>query len=63
MALGLVFDATYDELIGWRGPGSVRVAEARCSTHVARARVLLRLADAGQLRIGDRQHFLRYEDM
>jgi RNA polymerase sigma factor (TIGR02999 family) len=61
VALGLVFDATYDELH--------RLARARLSKG-GRGTLLdttslvhesyLRLADAGQLRIGDRQHFLRY---
>ena len=60
-ALGLVFDATYDELrrlararLGKGGRGTL--LDTTSLVHES----YLRLANSGQLRIGDRQHFLRY---
>ena len=61
VALGLVFDATYDELhrlardrLSKGGRGTL--LDTTSLVHES----YLRLANAGQLHIGDRQHFLRY---
>ena len=60
-ALGLVFDATYDEL---RRLAHARLSKGGRGTLLDTTSLVhesyLRLANAGQLRIGDRQHFLRY---
>jgi len=60
-ALRLVFDATYDEL---RGLARTRLSKGGRGTLLDTTSLVhesyLRFANAGRLRIEDRQHFLRY---
>ena len=60
-ALGLVFDATYEEL---RRIARIRLSKGGRGTLLDTTSLVnesyLRLANAGQLHIGDREHFLRY---
>ena len=60
-ALRIVFDATYEEL---RGLARSRLRKGSRSTMLDTTSLVheayLRFADSGRLRIGDREHFLRY---
>lgn len=60
-ALRQVFDATYDDL---RRLARMRLSKGGRGTLLDTTSLVhesyLRFADSGQLRIGDRQHFLRY---